>query len=663
MMPGHHPVKMLAVALAHAFGAEAADVLKLLEDKSAKSPLALWLLSRKASDTAFLLAIDQFEELFTFADLEERNRFDLLLADALRDPDCPLYVVSTVRADFLDQFEDLKALGNLRNGPCKQWALLPIGSDRLKEVIAGPAALAGLDVSEVQDAILDDAQDEPGALPLVENALRWLWENRKDSRLSGQQFRDAGKLAGILSRNADALIERSGNDRALNLLFRLVKVDPEGRRHTRRCISREDAADAAGGGKSGQGVVESLAGVRRQDDPGRRGQLRLITIAEDNSVNLIHETLVRAKGPDAAGKLRPYWPTLWNHVERQKQLAPRRDRLELLVQEWQGRRGLARIFGLASWSDLSRFRGLASRRVERRYLHWSAASAAVQAVLLAGILGAFGLAGEGVYWANSHGYHLDLLPKRWAYKLGLYLPLPELKKIPGGSFMMGDDKSDNSDEKPAHPVTFARLPNFATTEVTFEQYDMFAIATGRELPADGGWGRDDRPVIDVYWSDADAYAKWLTKVTGNSCHLPSEAGWEYACRAGTTTEYALPAETNGSEDIGGKGLANCYGCGSTWDAQSSAPAGSFKANAFGLYDMHGNVWEWVQDCYNKGYFGAPADGQALADASDSDCWHVLRGGSWSDGAVVLRCAVRNYYGPDVRFDYVGFRVVCSSPSF
>ena len=140
--------------------------------------LAEWLRGRKPDDTAFLLAIDQFEELFTFADPAERGRFDRLLAAALEDADCPLFVISTVRADFLDRFEELPRLVAVRNRAGKPWTLPPISADGLREVIAGPARLAGLDVSEVQEAMVAEAQDEPGALPLVENALQWLWEQR-----------------------------------------------------------------------------------------------------------------------------------------------------------------------------------------------------------------------------------------------------------------------------------------------------------------------------------------------------------------------------------------------------------------------------------------------------------------------------------------------------
>ncbi len=137
----------------------------------------------------------------------------------------------------------------MRNRAGRQWTLPLISADGLREVIAGPARLAGIDVSEVQEAMVAEARDEPGGLPLVENALEWLWQQRSpDGRLSGRLLVNQGGLAGILSQNADDLLEGLGRQRgrALELLFRLVKVDPEGRRHTRQRILLAEAKAMAG---------------------------------------------------------------------------------------------------------------------------------------------------------------------------------------------------------------------------------------------------------------------------------------------------------------------------------------------------------------------------------------------------------------------------------
>ena len=128
-------------------------------------------------------------------------------------------------------------------------------------------------------------------------------------------------------------------------------------------------------------------------------------------------------------------------------------------------------------------------------------------------------------------------------------------------------------------------------EVTFEQYDRFTAATGPEAGGDEGWGRGRRPVMNVSWEDAVAYVRWLSGQTGERYRLPSEAEWEYAARAGSVTAYSWGNEI-------GRNRANCHGCGSQWDNRQTAPVGSFGPNGWGLHDMHGNVWEWVQDCWN-----------------------------------------------------------------
>ena len=230
---------------------------------------------------------------------------------------------------------------------------------------------------------------------------------------------------------------------------------------------------------------------------------------------------------------------------------------------------------------------------------------------------------------------------------------------------MGSE-TGSEDERPVHPVRFTQVRYLGATEVTFAEYDAFCKATRHPQPAnqDEGWGQDDRPVINVDWDDARAYANWLNAMTGAGCRLPSEAEWEYAGRAGTVKEYALPAP-GGSDDIAGQALANCNGCGGEWDeADRTAPVGSFQPNAWGLYDMHGNVWEWVEDCWHENYDGAPDDGRPWLKENGGNCGsRVLRGGSWSYYPDDARSAGRDGFFPLLRLSYFGFRVLCSSPIF
>jgi formylglycine-generating enzyme required for sulfatase activity len=228
---------------------------------------------------------------------------------------------------------------------------------------------------------------------------------------------------------------------------------------------------------------------------------------------------------------------------------------------------------------------------------------------------------------------------------------PEMIVVPAGEFMMGspeDEKDRSSDEGPRHRVLIARPVAVARFELTFDEWDACA-AHGDCDPhvSDSERGRGRQPVINVSWNDAQSYVEWLSRLTGQRYRLLTEAEWEYAARAGTTTVYYWGNEI-------GKGNANCKECGSPWDWKTPAPAGSFAANAFGLYDMAGNVWQWAQDCYHAGYNGAPTDGSAW---SGGDCSRrVYRGGSWVDEARTLRSASRARVSMGNRANGHGFRV-------
>jgi formylglycine-generating enzyme required for sulfatase activity len=228
---------------------------------------------------------------------------------------------------------------------------------------------------------------------------------------------------------------------------------------------------------------------------------------------------------------------------------------------------------------------------------------------------------------------------------------PEMVWIAAGSFQMGDIQGGGySDEKPVHRVSITQPFAMGRYEVTFAEYDKFAEATGREKPSDRGWGRGNRPVINVSWHDAVAYAEWLSEQTGKKYRLPTEAEWEYAARGGTSTKYWW------GNNIG-KNRANCRGCGSRWDGKSTAPVGSFAPNPFGLYDTVGNVWEWCADSWHGSYKDAPTDGRVWSGGNENR--RVLRGGSWFNVPWVARSAVRYRFTSVERIDNFGFRVVSS----
>jgi len=239
--------------------------------------------------------------------------------------------------------------------------------------------------------------------------------------------------------------------------------------------------------------------------------------------------------------------------------------------------------------------------------------------------------------------------------------LPEMMTLPGGRFLMGSPKTEAErfdDEGPQHAVT---VPPFALGlhAVTFAQWDA-ALAQGADLfqPDDAGWGRGDRPVINVSWKDAMAYCAWLNGRGGldaaRGYRLPTEAEWEYACRAGTATPFSF-GETISAVQAN-YGAAGTYHRGSRQRfRQRTVAVGSLPANPWGLHEMHGNVWEWVADTWHDNYDEAPDDGSAWVSDDDAAS-RVLRGGSWFDRPRFLRSAVRDQDDPDFRISFSGFRL-------
>jgi formylglycine-generating enzyme required for sulfatase activity len=233
---------------------------------------------------------------------------------------------------------------------------------------------------------------------------------------------------------------------------------------------------------------------------------------------------------------------------------------------------------------------------------------------------------------------------------------PELVVIPAGSFVMGspdDEKGRDRDEEPQHRVRFAAAFALGRYPVTFEEYDRFCIETARQQPADQGWGRGRLPVINVAWDDAQAYCAWLSERTGQPYRLPSEAEWEYACRAGTTTPFWTGVTIGAAEANYDGGYA--YGSGDVGEyRERTTPVDAFAMNPWGVYDLHGNVWEWCEDCWNDSYDGAPSDGSAWLDG---DCsLRAVRGGSWYGEPRYMRSACRSKNERADRGSNLGFRI-------
>ena len=214
--------------------------------------------------------------------------------------------------------------------------------------------------------------------------------------------------------------------------------------------------------------------------------------------------------------------------------------------------------------------------------------------------------------------------------------------------MMGSSEQDR--EKPLHKVTLLDF-YMGRYAVTNEEYGRFIEATGYQKPLywdDGKFNQLRQPVVGVSWHDARAFAQWA------GLELPSEAQWEYACRGGTRTKYSWGDEPDCTKANYGNS-SNSQQCKDINPGKTSA-VGNYPPNAFGLYDMHGNVWEWCEDHWHENYEGAPDDGSAWVDG-DNSAYRVMRGGSWYNDAVGCRSAIRVALPPGARIINRGFRLV------
>ncbi|MCE3285514.1 MAG: hypothetical protein K0R70_1770 [Steroidobacteraceae bacterium] len=245
---------------------------------------------------------------------------------------------------------------------------------------------------------------------------------------------------------------------------------------------------------------------------------------------------------------------------------------------------------------------------------------------------------------------------------------PEMVIAPAGAFQMGSpdrEEGRQSHESPMRTVTFAKPFAIGKYEITFDEWDACVAAKACAPVPDDGWGRGRRPVIHVNFQMATDYARWLSERTGKPYRLPSEAEWEYAARAGSTTPWYWGDDSRRACEHANVGDESVKAEHPDWPLHDcndgfpkTAPVGTFKPNRFGLHDTAGNVWEWVEDCYNPSYEGAPADGRAWLAG---DCVRRIdRGGGWYNKPSAVRPALR-YAGDDParQNNTLGFRVVRS----
>jgi hypothetical protein len=370
LRPGEKPLHNLAAGLERALAGKADPgtlVARVdnLRDAGRADPDDLGYLLKVAlpAPHRLLVVIDQIEEVFTLTDNEKaRDRLDALLAAAVRDPDCPLYLVTTIRSDFLLHFGDLPRMQELLNERAGRYDLRPLGVGGLREVVRIPAQRAGLRWSEpsLPDRIVEDAVAQRAPLPLVANLLRLLWDGsrkRGDRELSAAQYLELKGVAGALANGADRLLEglgRDGKERAKGLLLALVNPGRESQ-DTRRTVSKKMALEAAGGGPEAERVLDRLSGLSTAEQ-GAVPRLVAVTQAEGGGggaagfqVDLAHEALLRMDH-----EAKPYWKTLRDWVDEERTTLQDRDLLEVLADQW-AEQGRPRLSGLASGRQLRDF--------------------------------------------------------------------------------------------------------------------------------------------------------------------------------------------------------------------------------------------------------------------------------------------------------------------
>jgi formylglycine-generating enzyme required for sulfatase activity len=619
-----------------------------------------------------VLAIDQAEELFTPDAGQEAAKMRQHLSAALtRGPDT--IGLLTIRSDRVSLLQNDDQLATL----LAPFNLPPMPATVYREAILRPAARTSppitIDAKLSEVLIKDTAAEGADPLPLLAFTLERLYRRygRTLHKMEPAHYDALGGITGSINeaiteafaepgREPPIPADRKERERLLEAAFIPALVDinqSNGEPVSRIATEREIPGDC-------RNLVTRLINARLLvSDEGPAGA----DGKKPTTYRVAHEALLRRwdwlkgvldlqAGQLSTAQLIERQAEAWDRAKRAKAwLDLRGDRLHEAVAV-AGRDGFKkRLEGVpvAYITACSRSEKAASWKRRSGY--------AVVAVLLAGVGGAGATYSRWFSSAEAVAYRIINMRTDLS-KAGTVFrdcsACAEMVVIPAGSFIMGSpesDKTSGKEERPQHKVTIAQQFAVSKFEITFDQWDACFLAGGcTEKNEDRGFGRGNRPAINVSWNAAQQYVKWVSGVTGQTYGLLTEAEWEYAARGGKTTRYSWGDEA-------GEGNANCDGCKSQWDNKQTAPVGSFKPNDFGLYDMHGNVWEWVQDCYDeKAYATAPNDGSAVTDKPG--CVRVLRGGSWRVSAGNLRAADRSRSPPDDTFSTVngdaiyGFRV-------
>jgi len=605
--PTAHPLENLAASLTR--DSESVTATSTLMDDLQRDTRSLRLFVKKSA-TNLLLLVDQFEETFTLCkDSAERKSFiENLLS--LADDDGSARVVITLRADFYHHCAEYEGL---RLSLEKHQAYIgAMTVDELRQAITAPAEKNGWNFEPaLVDLILQDVGSEPGALPLLSHALLETWKRRQGRTLTLKGYAEAGGVKKAIAQTAESVYDKLTPDEqtiARGIFLRLTELG-EGVQDTRRRVKLDELGTQDLVGK----VLKTLTDAR------------LVTTEED-SAEVAHEALIRE------------WGTLRKWLDEDREGLRLHRHLTESAQEWKRRgkeyselyRG-ARLVQLQDWmkehgeglSSLEREFVRASRTVQKRELmSWSAIAGAGVALLLAVILAINGVFDPLIYRPIDMEDH-------WV-------------TIPGGEFQIGDDVVTDG-------VYIVNVDEFqiGKYEVTKRQYAQCAKA-GVCAGSVYDESKALHPVANISWYDAVIYCEWI------GGRLPTEAEWEKAAswNIETQTKFVFPW----GNEAPSSNLSNYNN-----NVGDTTPVGAYPAGQNGLYDMAGNVWEWVNDWYQSDYYATLGDKAFNPRGPSSGISKVLRGGSWGVSVDYLRSAVRTSETPTSSYDLVGFRCARSLP--
>jgi formylglycine-generating enzyme required for sulfatase activity len=631
-------------------------------------------------DQNLLIVVDQFEEIFRYREHQDRDEADAFVALLLRsvqESSVPIYIVITMRSDFLGECALFPGLPEALND--SQFLTPRPTREQRRLAIIGPAKVFGGDVEpSLVNRLLNDMGSDPDQLPVLQHALMRLWtiansRNETPVMLKLADYESLGGWGKTLSNHADQALGEltEPQQRMAEFLFRALSGRSGQKRDTRRPITLQTVADLA---QVNLDEVIPVIDVFRRSDRSFLMPPENQPLLKDTLLDISHESLIRQ------------WQRMKDWVDSEAQSAETYRRLEQTALLYkQKRAGLLQgldLFTVLDWEKREKpnatwasrygqeFKLVMELIADSKRHHKLKSVGKLFLILLSAITLKFSID------IGNSPYPSSLAIRAFFIDYGLIsLPEPDMVEIPAGSFLFGSpmtEKGRYKDEDQKN-VTIDYKYSIGAHEVTFEEYDVFVVLINKHkgcadshkisLPDDKGpngieLGRGKMPVFNVSWLDAQCYAEWLAKKTGKAYRLPTEAEWEYAARAGTQTVYPWGDEVThndanyGTEDC-------CEGLVIEKDQWLyTSPVGSFSPNKWGLYDTAGNVWEWMCSDYVETYDG---NEQACHNKDSEISIRSLRGGSLDNGSVGIRSARRYAFVATNQRYVVGFRVVIGPP--